>query len=87
MDQECTTTVECSRCHQAILPGEGVVCFKIPGRELYQFFHRRLRVGDCWERRLSAASKLGALGDPLVRHTGHGNGTPKASSAEGVVQR
>jgi hypothetical protein len=57
MEQERTRTVECSRCHQAILPREGVVCFKIPGREVYQFFHHRLRVGDCWERRLSERGK------------------------------
>jgi hypothetical protein len=57
MEQERTRTVECSRCHQAILPREGVVCFKIPGRDVYQFFHHRLRVGDCWERRLSERRK------------------------------
>jgi hypothetical protein len=25
------------------------VCFKIPGDEAYQFFHRRSRAADCWE--------------------------------------
>jgi hypothetical protein len=31
--------------------GEGwsFVCFKIPGKEGYHFFHCRFRTGDCWE--------------------------------------
>lgn len=43
--------VVCSKCQQPIAPGEsaGFVCFKIPGKEDYLFFHRRLRSGDCWD--------------------------------------
>jgi len=35
----------------AIVSGEGFgyVCFKIPGKEGYHFFHRRFRSEDCWE--------------------------------------
>ena len=42
--------VHCSKCQQPIVSGEGFgfVCFKIPGKEGYHFFHRR-RTGDCWE--------------------------------------
>ena len=38
----------CSKCGKAIAFGEtfGFVCFKIPGKEGYQFS------GDCWERYL-----------------------------------
>ncbi len=45
------TVVICSKCQQTIVPGEGLgyVCFKIPGKEGYHFFHRRFRSGDCWE--------------------------------------
>jgi len=45
------TVVHCSRCQQLIVSGEGFgfVCFKIPGKEAYQFFHNRFRPGDCWE--------------------------------------
>ena len=48
---EFKTSVRCSKCQQLITSGEGpaLVCFKIPGREVYQFFHYRFRVGDCWE--------------------------------------
>jgi len=53
MGREQQKTVDCAQCHQAILPGEAMVCFKTPGREIYQFFHYRLRVGDCWEGRLN----------------------------------
>ena len=43
--------VHCSKCQQPIVSGEGFgfVCFKIPGKEGYLFFHRRLRTGDCWD--------------------------------------
>jgi len=43
--------VHCSNCQQPIVSGEGFgfVCFKIPGKEGYHFFHRRFRTGDCWE--------------------------------------
>jgi hypothetical protein len=45
-------TVLCGQCHQPIVSGESLVRFKIPGKDTYQFFHYRLRVGDCWEVRL-----------------------------------
>lgn len=43
--------VHCSKCQQPIVSGEGFgfVCFKIPGKEGYLFFHRRFRTGDCWD--------------------------------------
>ena len=49
------TVVYCSKCQQPIVMGEGcgLVCFKIPGKNEYQFFHGRFRAGDCWERYLS----------------------------------
>jgi hypothetical protein len=45
------TTVTCSKCKQPILSGEGFgfVCFKIPGKEDYRFFHRMSGGADCWE--------------------------------------
>ena len=45
------TVVHCSKCQEAIVSGEdlGFVCFKIPGKEAYRFFHCRVRGGDCWE--------------------------------------
>ena len=45
------TVVHCSKCQEPILPGEpfGFVCFKIPRKEGYQFFHNRFRSGDRWE--------------------------------------
>ncbi len=44
------TAVVCSKCMQPIVSGQGFgyVCFKIPGKEGYHFFHRRLQTGDCW---------------------------------------
>jgi hypothetical protein len=50
---ERATPVHCGQCQQPIFPGEGFVCFKIPGKETYQFFHYRFRAGDCWEGRLN----------------------------------
>ena len=47
------TTVLCGQCHQAIITGESFVRFKVPGTEIYQLFHYRLRLGDCWEERLN----------------------------------
>lgn len=43
--------VFCAKCHQPIVSGEGFgfACFKTPGKQRYQFFHRRLPGGDCWE--------------------------------------
>jgi hypothetical protein len=43
--------VVCSKCQQPIAPGEAsaFVCFKIPGKEGYHFFHRRFQSGDCWD--------------------------------------
>ena len=48
---EARTVLHCSKCRQPIVTGEGwgFVCFKIPGKEGYQFFHRRFRAGDCWD--------------------------------------
>lgn len=45
------TTVACSKCQQPIISGAGFgyVCFKIPGKEEYLFFHRRFLNGDCWD--------------------------------------
>jgi hypothetical protein len=45
------TVVLCSRCQQPIISAEnfGFVCFKIPAKEGYHFFHHRFRGGDCWE--------------------------------------
>ena len=45
------TVVVCSKCKQPIVSGQGYgyVCFKIPGKEGYHFFHRRFRTGDCWD--------------------------------------
>jgi hypothetical protein len=51
---EQATTVHCGQCHQPIISGERFVCFKIPGQETYQFFHYRVRAGDCWEGRINA---------------------------------
>jgi len=53
-------TTHCGQCHQLIIAGERFVCFKIPGKETYQFFHCRFRVRDCWEEHVTSASK--ALG-------------------------
>jgi hypothetical protein len=46
------TTVICSKCQEPIVSGTGFgfVCFKIPGKEGYLFFHRRFRNEDCWEK-------------------------------------
>ncbi len=46
------TAIRCSQCQQPIAPGERFVSFKIPGKESYQFFHRRLPARDCWEDHL-----------------------------------
>jgi hypothetical protein len=48
---EFSTVVICSKCRQPIASGAdfGYVCFKIPGKEGYLFFHRRVSSGDCWE--------------------------------------
>lgn len=45
------TVVVCSKCKQPIVSGQGYgyVCFKIPGKEGYHFFHCRFRTGDCWD--------------------------------------
>ena len=45
------TIVHCGHCHQPIVlgNGSGLVCFKVPGKEGYQFFHHRFHHGDCWE--------------------------------------
>lgn len=43
--------IQCSKCRKPIASGDGFgfVCFQIPGRRGYQFFHSRFRDGDCWE--------------------------------------
>ena len=43
--------VYCSKCREPIHAGEsfGFVCYKIPGKEGYLFFHRRFPGRDCWE--------------------------------------
>jgi hypothetical protein len=43
--------IVCSRCQQPMTSGEAsaFVCFKIPGKEGYHFFHCRFRGGDCWD--------------------------------------
>jgi hypothetical protein len=48
---ESRTVVVCTKCQQPIVSGEGwgFVCFKIPGKAGYHFFHYRFRTGDCWE--------------------------------------
>jgi len=46
---EWTTNAYCGQCHQPIISGESFVRFKDPGKEIYQFFHYRVRQGDCWE--------------------------------------
>jgi hypothetical protein len=48
---EFKTAVTCGKCEQPILSGEnfGFVCFKIPGKEGYRFFHRMFGGADCWE--------------------------------------
>ena len=46
---ESKTIACCCQCRQPIISGEGFVRFKVPGKATYVFFHRRLRVGDCWE--------------------------------------
>jgi hypothetical protein len=54
-----TTTIICSKCQEPIVSGAGFgfVCFKIPGKEGYLFFHRRFRSGDCWEAYIRRADK------------------------------
>jgi len=52
------TAIRCSQCQQPITPGERFVSFKIPGKESYQFFHCRFRIGDCWEGYLKKGSKV-----------------------------
>ena len=41
----------CTKCRQPIVWGEGwvYVCFKVPGNEGFELFHRRFRGADCWE--------------------------------------
>ena len=48
---EFRTVVICSKCQQPIVPGDdfGYVCFKIPGKEGYHFFHRNHCGENCWE--------------------------------------
>jgi hypothetical protein len=41
--------IHCCECRQPIISGQDFVCFKVPGKESYEFFHYRVRAGDCWE--------------------------------------
>jgi len=43
------TVVHCSKCQKPLVPGIGFVRSKIPGKEAYEFFHRRFLGGDCWD--------------------------------------
>jgi hypothetical protein len=60
---EFRTGIVCSKCKQPIVSGEGFgfVCFKIPGTESYDFFHRRSRGEDCWEAYLKDARNVVSL--------------------------
>jgi hypothetical protein len=46
------TVVHGHECHQLIMSGEGFVRFKVPGKEIYEFFLAVFASGDCWEWRL-----------------------------------
>jgi hypothetical protein len=52
------TIIHCCECRQPIISGEDFVCFKIPGRENYHFFHCRVRASDCWERHLKQGRSI-----------------------------
>ena len=52
--------IRCSECRQPIVPGEDFVRFKVPGKCIYQCFHRRFNAGDCWERRFQ--QRIEAIG-------------------------
>lgn len=56
---ESGTIVHCGKCRELIVVGKdlGYVCFKIPVKEGYQFFHRRSPSGDCWEIYLKEREK------------------------------
>jgi len=91
---ERATLVHCCGCQQPIIRGEDFVCFKMPGSEAYQFFHRRFPTGDCWEKYLETrrntlasrcSSRTAALG--MIDKTttslgmeGDGNGRRELSS-------
>jgi len=85
---ERATLVHCRGCQQPIIRGEDFVCFKMPGSETYQFFHRRIRTGDCWEKHLETSrcsSRTAALGINDKTTTslgveGDGNGRRELSS-------
>ena len=49
--------VYCCECRQPIVPGEGIACFKIPGKESYRLFHCRSHAEDCWEGYLKARNR------------------------------
>src|SRR6266480_4739038 len=52
------TITHCCECRQPIISGEDFVCFKIPGKENYHFFHCRVRASDCWDRRLKQGRSM-----------------------------
>ena len=43
------TLIRCSKCQKPIVSGAEFVCFKIPGKESYRYFHCRFRGEDCWD--------------------------------------
>ena len=53
------TTVICSKCQQPLASGAafGFVCFKVPGKEGYLFFHRSTPGADCWEAYIKEKSR------------------------------
>jgi hypothetical protein len=50
-------TVHCGQCREPIISGEGLVCFKVPGKVSYEFFHCRFRIGDCWEEHFNERNR------------------------------
>jgi hypothetical protein len=61
--------VTCSKCEQPIVSEEGLgsVCFKIPGTEGYQLFHRRSRGEDCWEAYMKERTYVVQLKEEVER--------------------
>ena len=53
--------IHCSECRHPIVQGED---YARPGEGIYQCFHRRFNVGDCWERRLKQRIEvlIGSMG-------------------------
>ena len=68
MEQE--IIIYCCECQQPISPDQDFVSFKVPGGNAYRFFHRRFRVGDCWDMTSSDLNETSA--SLLKRHSGTG---------------